>query len=165
MKQLTIILVVVMVSIFMAACGGGSAPAASNDVTIEMTESKYTPNSFQVKAGEQVTINLENKGEKEHEILFGRNVKIEEGIPAGFEEDIFDHDPSQVQASGSEGFHEGSPEEIAEEGYHVELEPGATGTLVFTIPASKAGEWEIACFIDDGQHYEDGMKGTFTVQQ
>jgi uncharacterized cupredoxin-like copper-binding protein len=122
-------------------------------------------NTLQVKAGQEVHLTLENKGEKEHEILFGRRVKIEDGVPAGYEEDLFDHDPSKVQASGSEGFHQGSPEEIDEEGYHVELEPGATGTLVFTIPADKAGEWEIGCFIDDGQHYEDGMQGTLTVQQ
>jgi hypothetical protein len=25
------------------------------------------------------------------------------------------------------------------------------------------GEWEIACFEDDGTHYEDGMRGTLVV--
>jgi uncharacterized cupredoxin-like copper-binding protein len=165
MKPLTIILVVVSASLFLAACGGGAPAATSNDISIEMSEYKYTPDTIRVKAGEEVTIHLENKGEKEHEILFGREVNMEEGVPGGFQTDLFDHDPSKVQASGSEGFHQGSPEEIDEEGYHVELEPGATGTLVFTIPASKAGEWEIGCFIDDGQHFDEGMHGTFIVEQ
>lgn len=166
MKPVTIILVVALAGLFLAACGGGDAPATtSNEITVQMSEYTFSPNTIRVKAGEEVTITLENKGEKEHEILIGRQVNMEEGVPGGFETDLFDHDPSLVQASGGEGFHEGSPEEIDEEGYHVELEPGATGTLVFTIPASKAGEWEIGCFIDDGQHYDEGMKGQLIVEQ
>lgn len=145
--------------------GGGEIDNSNVDFTIEMSEYKFTPDTIRVKAGQEVRILLENKGEKEHEILIGRQVNMEEGVPGGFESDLFDHDPSLVQASGSEGFHQGSPEEIADEGYHVELEPGATGTLVFTIPASKAGEWEMGCFIDDGQHYEEGMHGTLIVEQ
>lgn len=162
----------VVLLLVLAACaqpGGGAATSggssSSGETTITMTESKFDPDTIQVKAGQEVTLRLVNEGEKEHEILFGRNLKMEEGAPGGYEVDLFERDPNQVEASGGEGFHEGTPEEIAEEGYHVELEPGAEGTLVFTVPASKAGEWEMGCFIDDGAHYDEGMKGTFVVEE
>ena len=36
-------------------------------------------------------------------------------------------------------------------------------TLTFTVP-NEPGEWTIACFEDEGQHYDDGMKGKFTIE-
>jgi uncharacterized cupredoxin-like copper-binding protein len=92
----------------------------------------------------------------EHELLIGKL----DGM--SFSEDYFDRDASKVEASGGEGFHVGSDEEIAEEGYHVELEAGATGTLVFI--ADKGGEWDVACFLDEGVHFEEGMVGKFIVE-
>jgi uncharacterized cupredoxin-like copper-binding protein len=134
----------------LAACGG-----SSNEFDIVMEDFSFTPNAITLTAGTEVTINLENKGFNEHEILFVR-------IDGDEHVDLFDNDPSKVTASGGEGFHVGSAEEIEEEGYHVELEPGATGTLTFTVP-DKVGEWEMACFIGDGAHYDQGMHGTVTI--
>lgn len=48
-------------------------------------------------------------------------------------------------------------------GAHVTVEPGQTIELLLTVPADAHGEWELGCFIDG--HYEDGMKGSFTVRQ
>lgn len=42
---------------------------------------------------------------------------------------------------------------------------GSGPTIIeFTVPADREGEWEMACFEDDGTHYEDGMRGTLVVQ-
>ena len=38
-------------------------------------------------------------------------------------------------------------------------------TITFTVTEDMVGEWELGCFTDDGQHYEDGMKGTLVVKQ
>lgn len=35
--------------------------------------------------------------------------------------------------------------------------------IEFTVPEDRVGEWEMACFEDDGTHYDDGMRGTLTV--
>jgi hypothetical protein len=35
--------------------------------------------------------------------------------------------------------------------------------IEFTVPADKVGEWTIACFLDNGSHFDDGMPGTLTV--
>ncbi len=41
---------------------------------------------------------------------------------------------------------------------------GSGQTVIeFTVPADRVGEWEMACFEDDGTHFEDGMRGTITV--
>ena len=36
-------------------------------------------------------------------------------------------------------------------------------TITFTVPEDKVGEWEIGCFQERGQHYDDGMRGTLIV--
>jgi len=39
----------------------------------------------------------------------------------------------------------------------------SSSTVTFTIPADKVGEWEMACFEDDGTHCDVGLHGTITV--
>lgn len=39
----------------------------------------------------------------------------------------------------------------------------SASSITFTVPADKVGEWEMACFEDDGTHYDDGMRGTLTI--
>jgi hypothetical protein len=37
-------------------------------------------------------------------------------------------------------------------------------TITFTVPENKVGEWELGCFQEQGQHYDDGMRGTLIVE-
>ena len=49
-------------------------------------------------------------------------------------------------------------------GFMVAQEPSSEPTIIeFTVPEGKVGTWEIACFEDDGDHYNDGMKATLVV--
>lgn len=74
-------------------------------------------------------------------------------------------------AMGEEGEEE---HEEGEEGMEVHMDHSgwmvmdAAGsgqtTITFTVPEDRVGEWEMACFEDDGTHYEDGMRGTLIVQ-
>ena len=51
-----------------------------------------------------------------------------------------------------------------EHGYMVMLEPSPEATVIeFTVTADKVGSWEIGCFEDDGDHWNDGMKGKLVV--
>jgi uncharacterized cupredoxin-like copper-binding protein len=153
MKKFAMLLVSIICIGLLAGCGGQEVV----ELEVRMTDFAYTPSTLNFPAGAEVRLTLINDGALEHEMLIGRNAG------EGYEVDLFDRDPSKVEASGTEGFHVGSAEEIEEEGYHVELEPGASGTLVFTVPPEKAGEWEMGCFLDEGTHYEQGMHGPVEI--
>jgi nitrite reductase (NO-forming) len=89
--------VVLMVASFcivglLAACGGssssstassgGSTSGGSASQTIDMTEMKFTPNTFTVKAGEKVTVKLDNKGTVTHDFSID-SLKIAQTVAAG----------------------------------------------------------------------------------
>lgn len=161
MRRWFVILLAVMAALAFAGCqliGGG----AGTKVTITMADFLFQPNPVRLKAGVPVEVTLVNKGANAHELLIGRNVKMEDGTPAGFEVDFFDYGKLPVEVVKGEKYHVGELHEIEEEGWHVELEPGGQVTLRFTIPPEKVGEWEIACFISG--HYESGMHGTLIVE-
>lgn len=89
-----------------------------------------------------------------------------------------DSDEEGDMDMGDEGdmdMDEGDDHEEDEEGMAVHVEDhsgwmvmdaaGSGATVIeFTVPEDRVGEWEMACFEDDGTHYEDGMRGTFIVQ-
>lgn len=41
---------------------------------------------------------------------------------------------------------------------------GEVTTITFTVPEGKTGRWEIGCFQERGQHYDDGMNGVIIVE-
>lgn len=130
-------------------------------VQVRMSEFKFEPAEVRLQAGQPARIEFINEGAIEHEVVIGRQLKLEAGKPAGYEEDFFEWGALPVETSG-EGFRVGSPEEIEEEGWHVEIEPGGKVLVSFTVPADRTGEWEVGCLIPG--HYEAGMKGTLIVE-
>lgn len=149
--------------LLLAACGpqqGTTSGAAGGEIRITMTEYKFQPDTIRVKAGQEVRLVLVNAGKKNHELMIGRNVMEMEGKPAGYHEDFFAGLHPQV--SGEKLVQE---EEEEHAGFMVALEPGGTATVVFTVPADRAGEWEIGCFEEDGVHYQEGMKGKLIVER
>jgi len=160
MRRVFVVLVAVMAVLAFAGCkrGGGQA---STKVTVTMVDFGFQPNPIRLKAGVPVEVTLVNKGANEHEVLIGRNVKKEDGKPAGFEVDLFDHGKIPVEIVSGKDYKKPDAKAIQEEGWHVEIEPGGQVTLRFTIPPEKAGEWEIACFLPG--HYEAGMHGKVIV--
>jgi len=152
-------LVIVILVLGITACAqpaGPVGPGPSGEIRITMTEYKFQPSAIQVKAGQEVRLVLMNRGKKAHELLIGRGVKMEEGKPAGYHENLFAS--IQVQVSG-ENF------EYEEDEHAVKVEPGGTAILVFTVPKGWSGElvWEMGCFEDNGVHYEEGMKGQLII--
>lgn len=93
-------------------------------------------------AGERHLIRLHNEGAAAHEIHFGRDPDLED---RAYREDLL----------GTEGEH-GAHGFMA-----VVLQPGEAATLLFVIPETKRGEWEIGCFMPG--HYEGGQHAPLTV--
>ena len=90
MKPQFRILLIAIMAILLVACSAESEPEEV-EYTIEMTEFSYAPEDIELKVGQTVTLNLVNLGQLDHEIMIGREVKMDNSLPAGYELDMFEH--------------------------------------------------------------------------
>ncbi len=164
MKQLGLIQLLLTASILLVACAKQTPEPVT--YTIEMSEYAFTPNTIEAKVGQQVTLELVNKGTLEHEIMFGRDVMMMDNRPDGFQTEMFQManvEPQVMMQEGMSGMGE-SGQGADHSGFMVILpKTGAKATLTFTVTKDMQGEWEIGCFSQEGVHYNAGMKGKFVV--
>lgn len=141
-----------MAALTVAACGtGGTAGStattgtagttggqSSTELTASVKEFEFTPNTWTVPAGEEVTITITNEGTLKHEWVL-----LKEGVTITSEDELPE-----------------SEEELEESYVEVEeeVEPGETKTLTFTAPP--AGTYQVICAIPD--HFNSGLEGTLT---
>jgi uncharacterized cupredoxin-like copper-binding protein len=118
----------------LAACGG-AAPPTPTQLTVDMQEFMYNPQTVTVPAGAQVEITLINSGALEHEWVI-MNLGTEVSPP--FSED----DEANIY-------------------WEEEVDPGKTSVQIFNAP-SQPGEYQIICGI--AGHMEAGMIGTLVVE-
>jgi plastocyanin len=182
------LLVFAVLAMLVTACGGGETVADGGEVTITMSEYQFEPSEIHLTAGTTVTFVLKNEGEKDHEMMAGREVHVEDGIPHGFETDFFGTvddltiDPPDAQEMEMEGMGDMSSDttmgdmasdttmgdmggEEMDMGVMVVREPTQTARITFTVTDASVGEWDFACFEEDGAHYDDGMKGKIIVEE
>lgn len=162
MKKLYAALLLAVAALILAACGGGTPGAVSYD--IDMKEYSYTPEKLNFKVGQEVTLNLRNLGQLQHEVMIGREVMKMDNLPAGYMVDMFESagvEPEVTQVGEPEDEHE---EEMLS-GFMVALPENGTATMKFTVNEEMLGEWEMGCFVQDGVHYVAGMKGSVSVTQ
>lgn len=107
-----------------------------------------------LQAGQPYELVFANVGSVEHEVLIGREVVVEDGVPDGYETNLLDaivmdvfEDDWMVRMSGMIEF---------------ELEEGEALTMLVTVPEDLVGTWEIGCFIPG--HYQAGMKAPFVIE-
>jgi len=166
---------VVGVTLLFAACGGGqsnqsgatdasTAAADTTTIKVTMTDYAYRPARITVPTGEPVTLQFTNEGTVEHYFVVGDTLAR---TNEGFQQNLFRGVSIEKQKltaghEDGEGEHEGEEEHHANE---FELPPGGSGSMTFTLPASKAGTYTMACFETTGgkTHYQRGMEGTLTV--
>ena len=160
MKKVYVVgLFAAMVVIF-AACGVEAQQVVSFD--IEMKEYTFTPEKLNLKVGQEVTLNLSNSGQLQHEIMLGREMAKADNRPAGYIQDMFDAggvEPEVTQVGEPE--HESEHE--MHSGFMAALPPGGTATMKFTVTEGMLGDWEMGCFEQDGVHYDAGMIGSVSV--
>ncbi len=126
-----------IVALALAACGGAGNDA-STELTTTVQEFQFSPSTWTVPAGEQVTITITNAGTVTHEWVL-----LQEGVTITSEEDLPD-----------------TEEELLADFVNVEeeVEPGETKSLTFGAPP--AGTYQIICAIEG--HFGAGMEGTLT---
>jgi plastocyanin len=163
MRKYLVLAITVLALVFLSGCG---SQETLEPVTymLEMTEYAFTPATIEVQVGQQVTLELVNKGALEHEIMIGREVMMMNGHPSGYQQDMFAVAGVEPKVTMMEGMQEGEHPE-GHSGFMVTLpKPGDTATMTFQVTQEMVGEWEIGCFSLDGVHYTSGMKGLFVVK-
>ena len=166
MKQLGLILFLLIASILLAACTKQTPEPVA--YTIRMSEFAFSPDTIEVKVGQQVTLELENNGALEHELMFGRDVKMMNNRPDGYQSDMFQMANVEPQVTMMQEGMSGMGESVhgaGHTGFMVVLpKTGDKATMTFTVTEDMQGEWEIGCFSQEGVHYDAGMKGNFVVK-
>jgi len=116
----------------------GKLSAVSRTMQVDMNDTmRFSPASFQVKAGETIKFEVKNSGKIVHEFILGST------------EDIMEHHELMKKFPSMEH----------DEPNSVSLEPGGMGDVVWQF--TNAGTVSIAC-LQPG-HFEAGMKGDVTV--
>lgn len=188
MRKASLAIFAVLGLLVVACGGGGSALGDGDEITISMFEYGFDPAEIVLTPGTTVTIVLENDGGKDHEFMAGRDVHMEDGVPHGFETDFFDTvdnleiDPpdaleTEMEEMGDEmssttmGDMSGTTMGDMGGGEEMDMdvmvvrEPTETARITFTVTEASVGEWEFGCFEEEGKHWEEGMKGTLTVEE
>ncbi len=128
----SIFIVLVVLALALSACGGGNKP--STDLKTEFTDFAFTPNSWVIPAGQEITLTVTNAGAVIHEFVI---MKL--GTTVG--DDFGEEDEDNIY-------------------WEVEAEAGQTLTVTFTAPA-EPGEYQIVCGTEG--HFVAGMVGSLTV--
>lgn len=131
------LMVALPLALLLTAC---SSDSASTEISAEMTDFQFSPDSWTVPAGEEITIELTNDGSVEHEFVI-----LQSGVTISDEGEL----------------PETEEELLADFVYwEDEVEAGETKTVTFTAPP--AGEYQVICAIEG--HFMAGMEGTLTSE-
>ncbi len=127
---------VAALALVIGACGGDAAATA---LEVTARDFQFSPSSWTVPAGEEISIVITNDGSVLHEWVL-----LQSGVTIESEADLPD-----------------TEEELLADFVEVEeeVEPGATSTLTFTAPA--AGTYQVICAVEG--HFDAGMEGELTV--
>lgn len=127
MKKIAIVVVLVL-SILLTACGQAQS-SPSTTLNIDMSEFMFTPDSYIIPAGQQITLELKNSGSIKHDFIILKKGVVIQGS--------FDHDKQMDDIY-----------------FHAMLDSNQADTFTFTAPA-EAGDYQIICGI--AGHFQAGM--------
>ena len=127
-KPLLILLLIIL--FVLSACGGG----ASTTINVTMTDFMFTPDSFTIPAGKEITLNTTNNGAVAHEfVIFKLGTTVGDKYGPEDEPNIF---------------------------WKVQVLPGESKSVAFTAPADP-GNYYVTCGISG--HHEAGMNAKLLV--
>jgi len=117
--------------VLLTACGGGGA---STTINVSLIDFQFSPNTFTVPAGKEITINVINNGAVVHDFVI-----MKHGTTVG--ESYDDEDLPNVY-------------------WKIEVQPGKRTSATFTAP-SEPGEYQVVCGTKG--HFQSGMIAKLTV--
>jgi uncharacterized cupredoxin-like copper-binding protein len=130
-KKSFLLVSLILFSSWLTACGGGGP---STSLNVVMTDFHYSPDSFIVPAGQEITMNATNNGAVVHEFVIMKfGTKVTKDFTAEDKKNVY---------------------------WMVELQPGDQTNTKFTAP-SEPGEYQVVCGTPG--HFISGMIGKLTV--
>ncbi|MCL4560021.1 MAG: cupredoxin domain-containing protein [Chloroflexi bacterium] len=134
-KKLSILGVVLLLSLMLAACSGTSSSTnGSTTLSVTTTDFKFTPSTWTVPAGKQITVNITNNGALGHTWTV-MTKPITGSFTSADQSDVY--------------FTSGV------------IQPSTSSTVTFTAP-STAGTYQVIC--TQPGHFEQGMVGSLIVK-
>lgn len=166
-RTFTTLIVALLVAI---AASPAIAQGLEREITILMGEMYFQAEGGEANApidletGVPYRITFENVGDVVHRVKFGRGVMAEEGSPYAYSEDLFSYVRVRVIGTSGEQQFAVDTDFLGE----LDLEPGATVEMTFTLTNDKQGEWEIGCFVpstvNNPNHWLAGMRAPLVVR-
>ena len=123
---------IITISLILVSCGGSGGPSTEIDVT--MTDFQFSPNSFTVPAGKEITLSSTNSGAVIHNFII---MKLGTSVGTAFDD-----------------------EDLANVYWKLEIPAGGSMETAFTAP-EEPGEYEVVCSTPG--HVQAGMVGKLTV--
>jgi uncharacterized cupredoxin-like copper-binding protein len=131
-KKITLMLMMAVLGLLLAACGGANQP--KDQIDVAMTDFMFTPNTFTIPAGKEITVEARNEGAVVHNFVI-----MKQGTDVG------------------ENF---GPEDEENVLWRIEVQPNGEATETFTAP-DQPGEYQLLCSTPG--HYMAGMVGKIVV--
>jgi hypothetical protein len=137
---------------------GRAGPGGDGRLEIVMEDYRFEPADIGLPTETPLELVFTNRDDTVHPVSFGRDVVLDAGDEVGFAEDLLAGtnariEPSRARVGPSEQFPTLS----------VGVEPGQTAMLYVTLPADRAGEWQMGCFTARGCQFRTGLAGTIEV--
>lgn len=162
MKAIKSIFGIVFTVLFISSAAKAEAPSSENLVKIKVILNEFNfliegiplKSPLILKAGQRYKLSFENHGGVMHEVLVGRGIEKVDGENE-YKENLLENLPVIVTgASVIDGTKRVF--EVVTHGFEeFELDPGLRLSLLFTVPESAKGRWELGCFAPG--HHEGGM--------
>ena len=130
------VLMVAALMLTISACTSAASAGPGTTLNVQMTDFSYTPKTFAIPAGKEITLNIKNDGKVPHEFVI---IKHGEKVTLPFDDD----DEAKVY-------------------WEQEAKVGESLSVKFTAPA-EPGTYDVVC--GQPAHMEAGMVGTLTVSQ
>ncbi|MEN8238009.1 MAG: cupredoxin domain-containing protein [Actinomycetota bacterium] len=131
-------LIVIVLAVVGTACSS-SGGGASDSIDVKLESFKFEGTSWEVPAGEEITITMENVSTIDHEWVI-----LKPGVTIASEDDLPE-----------------TEEELLADFVYWEEEVLAGDSQTFTFTAPPAGEYQVICAIEG--HFAAGMEGSLTA--
>ncbi len=136
MKKLIVVTLAVSLSLILAACSSGGSTSPSTSINVTLTDFAFTPNTFTVPAGAQISLTAANNGAGQHSFVI---MKLGDDVTGHFT----DADKANIYWEKDQ------------------IPAGQTVTDTFTAP-SAPGTYQIVCAVPG--HFEAGMVAKLIVK-